>query len=61
VISAERVLESRMCGAGIDEKRQAELADISQALKDIRVDKLECQLIDTDIVPEWIPQYLELR
>ena len=41
VIGPERVLEARVCGAGIDEKGEAELANVSEPLERRRVDQLE--------------------
>ena len=37
----ERVLEARMRGAGIDEEREAELANVAEPLEGRRVDQLE--------------------
>jgi len=56
VIGADRVLEAGVRGAGINEIRQAELADISEPLKNIRVDEPESQLIDPDIIPQRVAQ-----
>ena len=39
VVSAECVLESGMCRARVDEICEPELSDISEALKNLRVDK----------------------
>ena len=52
---SERVLESRMGGAGIDEKSEPELANVSEPLKRRRVDQLEAQRIESDVVPEGVP------
>ena len=54
VIGAERVLEARVRGAGIDEIREAELPDVSQALKNRRVDELQGERVDTNVVPERV-------
>src|SRR4029077_405713 len=59
VMSAKRVLESRMRGARVDEVGPTQLAYISEALKDFGVDELERQLVDTNVVPDGVAQNLE--
>ena len=59
VVRAERVLESRMGGAGIDEISPTELPHVAQPLKDLGVDQPERQLVDADIVPDRVTQNLE--
>ena len=54
VVRAERVLEARMRGAGIDEKREAELANVAQPLERRRIDQLEGERIEPDVVPERV-------
>jgi hypothetical protein len=61
VISPQRVLESRVCGAWIYQVRPAKLADVSQPLKDLGVDELEGEIVDADVVPERVAQNLEAR
>jgi hypothetical protein len=41
MVGAERVLESRVGGAGIDEVGPSELADVPESLKDFGVDEVE--------------------
>ena len=60
MIRAKRMLEARVCRAWINEKRQAELAHVPQPLKHIRVNELERQLVDTDVIPERVAQNLEV-
>ena len=54
MIRAERVLEARVRGAGIDEVREPELPHVAQPLEHGRVDELERQRVDTDVVPERV-------
>jgi hypothetical protein len=58
MICAERVFESRVSRAGVHEIRESELPDVSQSLKNLRVDEAECQLVDTDVVPKGVAQNL---
>ena len=48
-----------MSRAGVDEICETKLPDVPESLKDFRVDELESQLIDTDVIPERIAQCLE--
>ena len=59
MVRSHRVLEARMSCARINEIREAKLTDVAEALKNIRVYEPECQLIHTDIVPEWVAQDFE--
>src|SRR5436309_7936471 len=54
VMGAERVLESGVGCARVDEVRPTELADVPQALKDVGVDELERQLVDSNVVPDGV-------
>jgi hypothetical protein len=59
VVRPKGVLESGVGGAGINEVRPAELADVPEALKDIGVEKGERQLVDSNVVPDGVAQDLE--
>ena len=59
MIGAERVLEPRVCGAGVDEEREPELANVSEPLKGRCVDQLEAERIEPDVVPEWVADDLD--
>jgi len=48
------MLEARVRGAGIDEEGETELADVAESLKGRRVDQLEGERVETDVVPEWV-------
>src|SRR5438045_9263353 len=52
MIGAKRVLEAAMGGAGVDEKREPELANVAQPLKRRRIHEPNRQLVDGDVVPE---------
>ena len=54
MVRTERVLEARVSGAGVDEIRESELADVAQPLERTRVDQPERQRVDADVVPERI-------
>jgi len=54
VVGSQRMLEPRMRRAGIDEKRETKLPDVEQPLKRRRIDQLEAQRIDADVVPERV-------
>ena len=54
VVRSERVLEPRVCRAGVDEEREPELADVAQPLEGRRVDQLEAERIEPDVVPERV-------
>src|SRR6476620_4331877 len=55
VVGPERMLEPRVSGAGIHQVREAELPNVSEPLKYRRVDELQSQRVDTDVVPQRIP------
>jgi len=55
MVRAERVLEARVGGAGVDEVREPELPHVSQPLENGRVDELQGQRVDTNVVPQRIP------
>jgi hypothetical protein len=59
MIRAECVLEPRVGRSGINEIRQAKLPDVSESLKDFRIDETERQLVDTNVVPDWVAQDFE--
>src|SRR2546423_2688649 len=59
MMCAERVLESRMGRAGVDEIGPAQLSNVTQALKDFGIDELEGELVDSDVVPDRVAQNLE--
>ena len=56
---AECVLEPRVCRAGVNEIRPAKLSHIPKPLKDFSVDERERQLVDSNVVPDRVAQYLE--
>src|SRR5712691_12117097 len=58
-MSAKRVLEPRVRGARVDEVGPTELAYVSEPLKDLCIDELERQLVDTNVVPDGVAQNLE--
>ena len=53
-IRAERVLETRMAGARIYQKRQPELSHVPQPLEGRCVDQAKGERLDTDVIPEGI-------
>src|SRR3954470_8713095 len=59
MVGAKRVLETRVCRAGIHEICPAELSHIAETLKDVGIYELEGLLIDSNVVPDGIAQYLE--
>ena len=61
VVGAECVLKTRVCRAGIDQICPPELAHISQSLKDVRINELECEVIDPNVVPDRVAQDLEVH
>jgi hypothetical protein len=61
MVRAQRVLEPRVGGAGIDQVRPAKLADVAKALKYFGVDELESQLVDADVVPDGVAQNFKTR
>src|SRR5687767_752797 len=54
MIRAERVLEARVSGTGIDEVGEPELANVAQPLERGRVDEANGDVIDADVVPERV-------
>ena len=54
MVGAERVLEPRVSGAGVDEVRQPELPNVPEPLENGRVDELQGERVDTDVVPQRI-------
>jgi hypothetical protein len=59
MVRAQRMLESRVRRAGINEIRPSELADVSESLEDVGIYEIESELIDPDVIPDWVAQYLE--
>src|SRR5687767_13177082 len=59
MVRAERVLEPCVSGAGIDQIRPAKLTNVSEALDYVGVDESEGELVDSDVVPDGVAQYLE--
>jgi hypothetical protein len=59
MVRAERVLEAGVCSTGINEVCPSELTDIPESLKDFRVYEVERELVDPNVVPDWIAQDLE--
>jgi hypothetical protein len=59
VVGAEGVLESCVGRAGVNEVRPPELAHVAKALENFGVDERECQLVDTNIIPDRVAQDLE--
>jgi hypothetical protein len=59
VIGPERVFESGVSGAWVDQVGEAELADISEALHGIRVEQFEGEGLDTDVIPERVSDYFD--
>jgi hypothetical protein len=51
MVGAERVLESRVCRARVDEKGMAELPDVPQALNRLAVEQGQRLSINADVVP----------
>jgi hypothetical protein len=60
-VCPERVLEPRVCRTRVDEVRPPELSYVSQSLKDFGVDEAESEVIDPNIVPDGVAQYLEVH
>ena len=61
VIGAEGVLEAGMGRARVDQVGEAELPDVAQALHGIRVEQSQRERLDTDVIPERIPDDLDVR
>jgi hypothetical protein len=57
MVGAEGVLEARVSGARVDEIRQPELPNVSESLKNGRVDELQGERGDPAVVPEGLPNY----
>src|SRR5438067_10139087 len=60
VVGAERVFESRVGCARIDQKSVTELADVAESLHRRRVDESESLGLEADVVPERVADDLEL-
>src|SRR5688572_14798245 len=58
MVCPQRVLESSVGGAGIYEIGPAKLPDVPKSLDDVRVDESERELVDSDVVPDGVAQYL---
>ena len=61
MVGSESVLETRVGSAGINEVRPSQLPNVSQSLEDFGVDKVEGKLVDADVVPDGVAQYLEMH
>jgi hypothetical protein len=48
------MLEACVCGSGVNEVREPELSDVTQALKRGRIDEAKRDVIDADVVPERV-------
>src|SRR5687768_1027091 len=59
MVRPQRVLESSVGGAGIYEIGPAKLPDVPKSLDDVGVDESERELVDSDVVPDGVAQYLE--
>ena len=60
VIRAQRMLESGMGGAGIDEEGMAELADVAKPLHRCGVQHGQRRRVEADVVPERVANDLEV-
>ena len=60
MVGAERVLEPRVRGAGVDEERVSQLAHVPQPLHRGRVHHGECLGVEPDVVPQRVADDLEL-
>ena len=54
VVGSEGMLEPRVRGAGIDEEGEPQLPHVAQALERRRVDQLEAERIEPNVVPERV-------
>ena len=59
MVGTERVLETRVRCARIDEICPTQLSDVAEALEDFGVDEPQRQLVDTNVVPDGVAQNLE--
>src|SRR3954468_12325736 len=59
MMRAQGVLETRVCRAWIYQIGPAELPHVAETLKDIGINEVEGLLIDSNVVPDGIAQYLE--
>jgi hypothetical protein len=57
VISAERVLEATVGGAGVDQECVTDLADVAEALNGGSVECQKRGTVDTNVVPQGIADY----
>jgi hypothetical protein len=60
MIGAQRVLEARVRGTGIDEKRVAELANVAEPLERGSIEDGKRLRLEADVVPERVANDLEL-
>ena len=60
VIGAERVLETGMGGAGIDEEGVTDLADVAESLDRRRVEREQRRPVEADVVPEGVADDLQI-
>jgi hypothetical protein len=59
VVGAERVLEARVRGPGVDEKGVTELADVAETLDCRGVEDRERLRLEADVVPERVADYFK--
>ena len=55
------LFEARVGRARINEIRPSELAHVSQSLEHFRVDEIERQVVDPDVIPHGVAQDLEVQ
>jgi hypothetical protein len=61
VVGAERVLKAGVCGAWVDEVGPPQLPYVSETLEHLGVDEAESELVDTNVIPDGVAQYLEVH
>jgi hypothetical protein len=54
VIGSQGVLEPGVSRARVDQEGESQLADVPEALKGRRIDQLEAERIEPNVVPEWV-------
>ena len=60
VMGSQRVLEACVCGAWIDEVGMSQLPYVAQPLERRAVDHAQRRRVNADVVPERIPDHLEV-
>jgi hypothetical protein len=61
MIHAQGMVEASVRGPWIDQVSQSELADVTKALEGRRIDDADRRGIESDGVPDWIPDHLKAR